>query len=74
MIRITLFNSVGNDPRVVPIKLAVFLLGTTQVVVPYNNYLFSLIIFINLSNKNAVSSGPPQASGWNCTENAGISV
>ena len=30
------------------------------------------IISKNLSKRNAVSRGPPQASGWNCTEKAGI--
>ena len=30
--------------------------------------------FINSSNKKSVSFGPPHASGWNCTENAFLSV
>ena len=30
------------------------------------------IISKNWLNRKDVSQGPPQASGWNCTENAGM--
>ena len=36
--------------------------------------LFPPIMAIKRSNRKRVSSGPPHASGWNWTENAGISV
>ena len=38
--------------------------------------LVKLLVFIvvtNSSNRYAASSGPGVASGWNCTEKAGIS-
>ena len=36
--------------------------------------LYSSIMAMNLSNRNRVSSGPPQASGWNWTVKMGRSV
>jgi len=38
-----------------------------QEVFQFNQHQASISNFTNSSNKNAVSTGPREASGWNCT-------